>query len=88
MYLRRLTHSLFEIFSNVAQRTGVYTGLDYVNILKKLVEAWQIDKITDLNDEAKKARDYLMKLPDRMYRITERIVVPDTTYKFKWLNPV
>jgi len=77
--------SLFDDFSSIAQRIGVYTGFDYVDILKKLNGAWEIDKITNLTPEAEKARDYLMKLPDRMYRITERIVVPDTDFKFKWM---
>ncbi|QXP71936.1 acyl-ACP desaturase [Polaribacter sp. R2A056_3_33] len=80
--------TLFDDFSIVAQRVGVYTGFDYVDIIRKLNEAWEIDKITNLTPEAEKARDYLMKLPDRMYRITERIVVPQTDFKFKWmLNP-
>ena len=80
--------SLFDDFSSIAQRIGVYTGFDYVDILKKLNVTWEIDKITNLTPEAEKARDYLMKLPDRMYRITERIVVPDTDFKFKWMiNP-
>lgn len=79
--------SLFDDFSTVAQRIGVYTGFDYVDILKKLNETWEIDKITGLTAEAEKARDYLMKLPDRMYRITERIVVPDTKFNFKWMIP-
>lgn len=72
--------SLFDDFSTVAQRIGVYTGFDYVDIVRKLNEAWEIDKITNLTPEAEKARDFLMKLPDRMYRITERIVVPDTKF--------
>ncbi|MBL4905572.1 MAG: acyl-ACP desaturase [Flavobacteriaceae bacterium] len=80
--------SLFDQFSTVAQRVGVYTGIDYVDILKKLNTTWEIDKMTNLTAEAEKARDYLMKLPDRMYRITERIVIPDTKYQFKWINPV
>ena len=80
--------SLFDQFSVVAQRAGVYTGFDYVDIIKKLNTTWEIDKITGLTSEAEKARDYLMKLPDRMYRITERIVVPDTKYQFKWMNPI
>lgn len=79
---------LFDKFSVIAQRTGVYTGFDYVDIIKKLNTIWQIDKITGLTSEAEKARDYLMKLPERMYKITERIIVPDTTYKFKWMNPL
>jgi len=80
--------TLFDQFSVVAQRAGVYTGFDYVDIIKKLNTAWEIDKITGLSAEAEKARDYLMKLPDRMYRITERIVIPTTQYNFKWLNPL
>ena len=79
--------SLFDDFSTVAQRAGVYTGFDYVDIINKLNKAWEIDKISNLTAEAEKARDYLMKLPDRMYRITERIVVPDTKFNFKWMIP-
>ncbi|APG65664.1 acyl-ACP desaturase [Tenacibaculum todarodis] len=80
--------TLFDDFSAVAQRIGVYTGFDYVDIIKKLNTAWEIDKITNLTPEAEKARDWLMKLPDRMYRITERIVIPDTKFQFKWMNPL
>lgn len=79
--------SLFDDFSTVAQRIGVYTGYDYIDILRKLNETWEIDKISGLTEEAEKARDYLMKLPDRMYRITERIVIPDTKFNFKWMIP-
>ena len=78
---------IFDQFSTAAQRLGVYTGFDYVDILKRLNEAWEIDKITNLTSEAEKARDYLMKLPERMYRITERITIPDTKFQFKWLVP-
>ncbi|MCH3883947.1 acyl-ACP desaturase [Tenacibaculum aquimarinum] len=80
--------TLFDDFSAVAQRIGVYTGFDYVDIIKKLNTAWEIDKITNLTPEAEKARDWLMKLPDRMYRITERIIIPDTKFQFKWMNPL
>ena len=80
--------TLFEKFSEVAQRAGVYTSFDYVDIMRKLNSAWEIDKITGLNAEAEKARAYLMKLPERMERIAERIVVPDTNHQFKWMNPL
>ena len=80
--------SLFNDFSTVAQRVGVYTGFDYIDILRKLNVAWEIEKITNLTEEAEKARDYLLKLPDRMYRITERIIIPKTKFQFKWLNPI
>ncbi len=91
MYLRE-SHaekaSLFDQFSMVAQRAGVYTGFDYVDIMRKLNVLWEIDKVTGLTAEAEKARDYLMRLPDRMYRLAERAVIPDTEYKFKWMNKI
>ncbi|TYA74018.1 acyl-ACP desaturase [Seonamhaeicola marinus] len=77
----------FEEFSNTAQRIGVYTSTDYVDILKKLIDRWEIDKITNLTDEAEKARDYLMRLPDRMYRLAERMKIPDNSFQFKWVEP-
>jgi|TARA_B110000259_G_C14018039_1_gene402053 acyl-[acyl-carrier-protein] desaturase len=76
----------FEEFSNTAQKIGVYTARDYVDILNKLIDTWEIDKITNLTDEAEKARDYLMKLPSRMIRVAERMAVPDNNYKFKWVE--
>lgn len=76
----------FEEFSNSAQKLGVYTANDYVDILRKLTEKWEIDKITNLSAEAEKARDYLMKLPDRMAKISERLVLPTETKTFKWVE--
>ncbi|WP_116790028.1 acyl-ACP desaturase [Flavobacterium psychrotrophum] len=77
----------FEQFSDSAQRIGVYTAADYVDILRKLIEKWQIDKKTGLTAEAEKARDFLMKLPDRMARISERLVIPQESHIFKWVQP-
>lgn len=79
--------SAFEEFSNSAQRIGVYTANDYVDIMQKLIDRWEIDKITNLTDEAEKARDYLMKLPARMARVSERLVVPQDVTIFKWVEP-
>ena len=77
----------FEEFSNTAQRIGVYTSLDYVEILQKLIERWGIGNINGLNEEAEKARDYLMKLPSRMLRLADRLVIPENSFQFKWVNP-
>ena len=79
--------SAFEQFSDSAQRIGVYTATDYVEIMQKLINKWEIDKISNLTDEAEKARDYLMKLPARMARISERIVIPQESHIFKWVEP-
>jgi acyl-[acyl-carrier-protein] desaturase len=77
----------FEQFSDSAQRIGVYTAADYIDIMQKLMARWEIDKITGLTDEAEKARDYLMKLPARMTRISERMVIPQESFIFKWVEP-
>jgi len=77
----------FEHFSNAAQKLGVYTANDYVDIMQKLIQKWEIDKITGLTDEAEKARDFIMNLPNRMKRISERLSIPDETFIFKWVQP-
>lgn len=78
--------SAFDDFSNAAQRLGVYTTFDYVDILQKLNDFWDISKISNLTDEAEKARDYLVRLPERMLRIAERITLPQDTNRFKWVE--
>ena len=77
----------FEAFSDSAQRIGVYTASDYVDILQKLNEKWDIGNINGLTAEAEKARDYLMKLPERMRKISERLIIPEEGHVFKWVEP-
>ena len=79
--------SAFDDFSNAAQRLGVYTTFDYIDILEKLNAHWEISKRTNLTDEAEKARDFLVKLPSRMLRIADRVSVPQDTNYFKWVEP-
>lgn len=77
----------FELFSDSAQRIGVYTAHDYIDIMKKLIDKWQIEKLNNLTDEAEKARDYLVRLPDRMTRVADRMVIPTEPHVFKWVRP-
>ena len=86
-YLREMGDKIntFSNFSDAAQRIGVYTSLDYVDILKSLIEEWEIDSIRGLNEQGEKARDYLMRLPDRLTRLSERMRIPDTEFKFNWI---
>jgi acyl-[acyl-carrier-protein] desaturase len=78
--------SSFIKFSNAAQRLGVYTSFDYISILNKLLNYWEIDKMTGLTENAEKARDYLMALPKRLERIAERVVTPTARHEFKWVE--
>lgn len=86
-YLREMGDKIntFSNFSDAAQRIGVYTSLDYVDILKSLIEEWEIDSVRGLNEQGEKARDYVMKLPDRLTRLSERMRIPDTEFKFNWI---
>ena len=63
----------------------VYTTTDYIDILKSLLSEWDIENVKGLNDQAEKARDYLMALPNRLERISSRISIPDKKYEFKWI---
>lgn len=76
---------LFLHFSDAAQRKLVYTTQDYIDIMNSLLSEWGVASMTDLNQQAEKARDYLMALPDRLLRISERIKIPEKQYEFKWL---
>jgi acyl-[acyl-carrier-protein] desaturase len=75
----------FGHFTDAAQRLGVYTAVDYVQIMKQLIDEWHIEKIRDLNEAGEKARDYVMNLPDRLLRVAERMKNPSLEYKFSWI---
>ncbi len=77
---------LFSHFSECAQRSMVYTSVDYIEILKSLLKEWNVDSIRDLNDSAEKARDYLMRLPGRLERVTSRMKIPERQIEFKWIS--
>ena len=54
MFLREAGQSMgaaFEDFSNSAQRIGVYTSQDYIDIMQKLIDQWKIADMSQLTDE-------------------------------------
>ncbi|GAB3520664.1 acyl-ACP desaturase [Emticicia fontis] len=75
----------FSHFSDAAQRLGVYTTMDYIEIMDSLLDEWKIASISSLNDAGEKARDYLMALPARLRRVAERTKVPTLEYEFSWI---
>lgn len=76
----------FNHFSDAAQRLGVYTSWDYTEILESLVKEWNIGNMSDLNDQAEKARDYLMALPERFKRVAGRSQKAPIEYQFNWIK--
>jgi acyl-[acyl-carrier-protein] desaturase len=76
--------NLFNRFSAITQKLGIYTTFDYASIIKHLTELWRVETITGLNSYAAKAQEYLSALPDRYRRIAERMKEPETV-KLAWL---
>jgi acyl-[acyl-carrier-protein] desaturase len=86
-YMRELGKEVntFANFGDAAQRLGVYTAHDYVDIMRDLVKTWKIDEMRGLQENGEKARDYLMTLPDRMARLADRMKMPTVEHKFSWI---
>ncbi|KAL4186524.1 hypothetical protein AMTRI_Chr09g34370 [Amborella trichopoda] len=80
--------NLFEHFSSVAQRLGVYTAKDYTDILEFLVNRWNVEKLTGLSGEGQKAQDFVCGLAPRFRRLEERAqsrAKQATTVPFSWI---
>jgi len=62
---------LFDDFSSVAERVGVYTAEDYAEIMEHLIVRWDIEK-RSLTGEAAEAQDYVCRLPQRVKKLAAR----------------
>ncbi|XP_074310642.1 stearoyl-[acyl-carrier-protein] 9-desaturase, chloroplastic-like [Silene latifolia] len=63
---------LFDNYSSVAQRIGVYTAKDYADILEFLVQRWNVATLSGLSGEGRKAQDFLCSLAPRIRKLEER----------------
>ncbi|PNT23364.1 hypothetical protein POPTR_008G077900v4 [Populus trichocarpa] len=81
--------NLFENYSTVAQRIGVYTAKDYADILEFLVGRWKVEKLTGLSGEGRRAQDFVCGLPPRIRRLEERaqgrVKDASSTAPFSWV---
>ncbi|GAB4835346.1 hypothetical protein Ancab_000257 [Ancistrocladus abbreviatus] len=64
--------NLFEHYSAVAQRIGVYTARDYADIVEFLVQRWNVTKLTGLSGEGHRAQDFVCGLAPRIRKLEER----------------
>lgn len=79
---------LFNQFAVVAQRLGVYTFRDYVEIVRHLVDFWKIMTIPNLSGEAAQAQDYLCNLSERFIAKADRlekILLKLPKESFEWI---
>ncbi|KAL6535745.1 Stearoyl-[acyl-carrier-protein] 9-desaturase 7, chloroplastic [Orobanche hederae] len=77
-------NSLFDNFSAVPQRLGVYTARDYADILEFLVAQWEVEKLTGLSGEGRKAQEYVCGLPLRIRKLEERAQVRARPKEVVW----
>jgi acyl-[acyl-carrier-protein] desaturase len=63
---------LYENFSNVAQNLGVYTAIDYADIIDHLVKTWDLEHLEGLSSKGEQEREYLCKLAPRYRKLAER----------------
>lgn len=63
---------LYENFSNVAQKLGVYTAIDYADIIDHLVKTWDLEHLEGLSSKGEQEREYLCKLAPRYRKLAER----------------
>jgi len=67
-----ISNTLYDDFSEIAQRLGVYTALDYADIIQHLVKRWRLEDLEGLKPETEKERDYICRLPGRYRKLAER----------------
>ncbi|XP_043688032.1 stearoyl-[acyl-carrier-protein] 9-desaturase 6, chloroplastic-like [Telopea speciosissima] len=65
--------NLFNHFSIVTQKLGVYTIADYADILEFLIERWKLEKLVGLIGKAHEAQDFVCRLPRKIRKLQERV---------------
>ncbi|VAH83421.1 unnamed protein product [Triticum turgidum subsp. durum] len=63
--------SLFERFSAMAQRAGVYTARDYGDLVEHFVRRWRVAELAGLSGEGRRAQEYVCGLPPKIRRMEE-----------------
>ncbi|MBX7246713.1 MAG: acyl-ACP desaturase [Candidatus Sumerlaeaceae bacterium] len=79
---------LFDKFSAVAQRLGVYTAHDYAAIIDHLVKTWDISVIQGLSGEFARMQDALCTMSERYHKLADRMMAKFTKQPigpFSWI---
>ena len=79
---------LFDHFSVVAQRLGVYTVMDYAGIVRHLVDAWDIAG-RSVSGKAARAQEFLCKHAEKVESMAEAVaerVAKEPLVPFSWIH--
>ncbi|KAK4437362.1 Stearoyl-[acyl-carrier-protein] 9-desaturase 6, chloroplastic [Sesamum alatum] len=82
--------NLFQHFSSVAERIGVYTIDDYMEIMEFLITRWRLEKLDGLKGDGRREQEYVCGLPTRMRKLQEQAAerarkVEPHEHKFSWI---
>lgn len=80
--------TIYDKFTTVTQKLGVYTSHDYSDIIDHLVARWKVSTLSGLSGEAAQAQEYLCGLADRYRRLAERVekrILKQPPMQFSWI---
>ena len=80
--------NLFDHYAAVAQRSGVYTTVDYASIIRHLNAAWGLEG-RSFTGKAARAQDYLCRQPERYENLAAEIegrVAEQGPVPFSWVH--
>ncbi|GJN35663.1 hypothetical protein PR202_gb24458 [Eleusine coracana subsp. coracana] len=72
MHDGRHDEGLFDHFSAVARRAGVYTAADYGDMVDHFLRRWAVPDLVLYSGEGRRAQDYVCGLPAKIRRMAER----------------
>ena len=79
---------LFDHFSVIAQRLGVYTVNDYADIVRHLVRTWRIAE-REVTGKAARAQDFLCNHAERVESVAEGVakrILKEPPVRFSWIH--
>ena len=80
--------NIYDHFSSVAQRIGVYTARSYSQIIAHLLEVWGIPHLS-VSGKAARAQEYLCRQPERYESFADEIaetIAKQPPIHFSWIQ--
>jgi acyl-[acyl-carrier-protein] desaturase len=74
----------YDQMSEVVRRTGIYTPVHYARIVEELLEYWNVAGLTGLSAEGSAAQDKLMRIPQRLQRMSDYLDSKATRRQFRF----
>ncbi|XP_060196981.1 stearoyl-[acyl-carrier-protein] 9-desaturase 6, chloroplastic-like [Lycium barbarum] len=78
--------NLYEHYSAVSQKLGVYTSRDYAENIEFFIARWKLEKLEGLTGEARRAQDFVCGIPPKVRKLETRAKKSEPRQvKFSWI---